>query len=541
MADSLVKEEKKLTPKELRMLEKAKAAAELEAAKAAAEAAAAEANKNVYGESPLCMSQEHTNKVWTRVQDLSAANVGGDNTSSPPVLVRARVHAVRETAKVVFVTLRQAYSTVQACVFKGNNKDLFKFVASISKESVVDVSGTLSKVDQPILSATQSDVELQVQTCFIISKAAAILPFQLEDASRSDTLYAEQEKEEAAALAEGRTAPAKYVSVSQDTRLDYRWIDLRTPANQAIMRISSGVCQLFRDFLISKNFVEIQTPKILGGASEGGSSVFHLKYFGDDACLAQSPQLYKQMCAACSDLERVFEIGPVFRAENSNTHRHLCEFHGLDLEMVINEHYYEVLDVFSDLFIYIFDGLATKFRKELEAVRAQHPFEDLQYCRPSLRITYAEGIKMLKDGGWDINYGDDLSTAQERALGAMVKAKYATDFFMMDRYPMSIRPFYTMPCPDDPLLSNSYDFFIRGEEIVSGAQRVHEPELLTKQAREKGVPPESIKSYIDSFRHGALPHGGGGVGLERVVMLSLGLPNIRKASMFPRDPKRLFP
>ena len=539
MADSLVKEEKKLTPKELRMLEKAKAAAELEAAKAAAEAAAAEANKNVYGESPLCMSQEHTNKVWTRVQDLSAANVGGDTSS--PVLVRARVHAVRETAKVVFVPLRQAYSTVQACVFKGNNKDLFKFVASISKESVVDVSGTLSKVDQPILSATQSDVELQVQTCFIISKAAAILPFQLEDASRSDTLYAEQEKEEAAALAEGRTAPAKYVSVSQDTRLDYRWIDLRTPANQAIMRISSGVCQLFRDFLISKNFVEIQTPKILGGASEGGSSVFHLKYFGEDACLAQSPQLYKQMCAACSDLERVFEIGPVFRAENSNTHRHLCEFHGLDLEMVINEHYYEVLDVFSDLFIYIFDGLATKFRKELEAVRAQHPFEDLQYCRPSLRITYAEGIKMLKDGGWDINYGDDLSTAQERALGAMVKAKYATDFFMMDRYPMSIRPFYTMPCPDDPLLSNSYDFFIRGEEIVSGAQRVHEPELLTKQAREKGVPPESIKSYIDSFRHGALPHGGGGVGLERVVMLSLGLPNIRKASMFPRDPKRLFP
>jgi aspartyl-tRNA synthetase len=544
MADALKEEktptEKKLTPKELRMLEKAKAAAELEAAKAAAEAAAAEANKNVYGESPLCMSQEHTSKVWTRVQDLSAASVGGDNTLAT-VLVRARVHAVRETAKVVFVTLRQAYSTVQACVFKGNNKDLFKFVSSISKESVVDVSGTLNKVDQPILSATQSDVELQVQTCFIISKAAAILPFQLEDASRSDTLYAEQEKEEAAALAEGRTAPAKYVSVSQDTRLDYRWIDLRTPANQAIMRISSGVCQLFRDFLISKNFVEIQTPKILGGASEGGSSVFHLKYFGDDACLAQSPQLYKQMCAACSDLERVFEIGPVFRAENSNTHRHLCEFHGLDLEMVINEHYYEVLDVFSDLFIYIFDGLATKFRKELEAVRAQHPFEDLQYCRPSLRITYAEGIKMLKDGGWDINYGDDLSTAQERALGAMVKTKYATDFFMMDRYPMSIRPFYTMPCPDDPLLSNSYDFFIRGEEIVSGAQRVHEPELLTKQAREKGVPPESIKSYIDSFRHGALPHGGGGVGLERVVMLSLGLPNIRKASMFPRDPKRLFP
>jgi aspartyl-tRNA synthetase len=150
--------------------------------------------------------------------------------------------------------------------------------------------------------------------------------------------------------------------VTQDTRLDYRWIDLRTPANNAIMRISSGVCTLFREFLLTKGFTEIQTPKILGGASEGGSSVFTLKYFGESACLAQSPQLYKQMAAACSDLERVFEIGPVFRAENSNTHRHLCEFHGLDLEMVINEHYYEVLELFSDLFIYIFDGLNTRFK-----------------------------------------------------------------------------------------------------------------------------------------------------------------------------------
>jgi len=149
--------------------------------------------------------------------------------------------------------------------------------------------------------------------------------------------------------------------------------------------------------------------------------------------------------------------------------------------------------------------------------------------------------RSLQAAGVAINPGDDFSTAQERALGAIIKEKYHTDFFMMDRYPMAIRPFYTMPCPDDATLSNSYDFFIRGEEILSGAQRVHEPELLTRQAREKGVPPESIKSYIDSFRHGALPHGGGGVGLERVVMLSLGLANIRKACMFVRDPKRLAP
>lgn len=270
-------------------------------------------------------------------------------------------------------------------------------------------------------------------------------------------------------------------------------------------------------------------------------SVFTLKYFGTDACLAQSPQLYKQMATACSDLERVFEIGPVFRAENSNTHRHLCEFHGLDMEMVINEHYYEVLDVFSELFTYIFDGLNSRFKKEIEVVRAQHPFADLQYSKPALRITYAEGLALLKEDGWNVPFGDDLSTAQEKALGAIVKRKYATDFFMMDKYPFAIRPFYTMPDPENPALSNSYDFFLRGEEIVSGAQRVHDPELLARLAGEKGIRVDTIQSYVDSFKHGALPHGGGGVGLERVVMLFLGLNNIRKAALYTRDPKRLTP
>ena len=148
---------------------------------------------------------------------------------------------------------------------------------------------------------------------------------------------------------------------------------------------------------------------------------------------------------------------------------------------------------------------------------------------------------MLKKANVDINDGDDFSTAQERALGAIIKEKYGTDFFMMDRYPAALRPFYTMPCPDDATLSNSYDFFIRGEEIVSGAQRIHDADMLAASASSKGTDPKTIRAYIDSFRHGALPHGGGGVGLERVVMLFLGLGNIRKASMFPRDPKRLFP
>lgn len=237
------------------------------------------------------------------------------------VWVRARVHTVRAKGKLAFVLLRQSVYTMQAAAFQSKEipKALLKYIEQIPRESVVDVLGHVQAVDSPITSATQSDVELHIKKIFTVSKAEPSLPFQLEDASRADSLVAradEADDEDADAA-----AGDQFAAVSQNTRLDNRWIDLRTPANQAIFRISSTVCTLFREFLLQRNFVEIQTPKLLGGASEGGSSVFNLKYFGQDACLAQSPQLYKQMCAACSDFERVFEIGPVFRAENSNTHR----------------------------------------------------------------------------------------------------------------------------------------------------------------------------------------------------------------------------
>ena len=247
------------------------------------------------------------------------------------------------------------------------------------------------------------------------------------------------------------------------------------------------------------------------------------------------------MACAVAGLERVFEIGPVFRAENSNTHRHMCEFVGLDLEMTIKDHYHEVLEVFSDLFIYIFDGLKERYAKELAIINEQHPFEPLKYNKPSLVITFEEGVKMLKEAGATQEPEDDLNTENEKWLGRLVKEKYDTDFYILDKFPLGVRPFYTMPDPNDKRWSNSYDMMIRGEEIVSGAQRVHDPNLLIQRMNELGVPQESMRTYIDSFRLGALPHGGGGIGLERVVMLYLGLGNIRKASMFPRDPKRLYP
>ncbi len=305
-------------------------------------------------------------------------------------------------------------------------------------------------------------------------------------------------------------------------------------------RLQSRVAQFFRDFFLDRDFVEIHTPKIIPGVSEGGTEVFSLKYFGQDVCLAQSPQLYKQM-AVISDLFKVFEVGPVFRAENSNTHRHMCEFTGMDFEMEIKEHYHEVTDVIGQLFVYMFDRIAEKCGADLEAVNKQYGFEPLKYRRETLVLQFDDVIKMLNDAGEKIAPFTDVNTTQEKLLGRLVRAKYDTDFYIVERYPSSVRPFYTMPCPDDDRYSNSYDVFVRGEEIISGAQRIHDVSLLSRRALDKGVPLASIQSYLDSFKFGAYPHGGCGIGLERVVMLYLGLDNIRKTSMFPRTPQRVTP
>mmetsp|Transcript_3470 Transcript_3470/g.3284 ORF Transcript_3470/g.3284 Transcript_3470/m.3284 type:complete len:611 (-) Transcript_3470:188-2020(-) len=489
-----------------------------------------------FGDTKLIQSNPATNKVWTDIRDLKPALAGKE------VLIRGHVQTSRLVGKGAFVLLRSSLYSVQGVCFETKDSDIsnamVKYVAGLSQESVVDIVGTVTVPDQPIDSATQKMVEVQITSFHCINKTSAPMPFLMEDACRPDC---GKENDVGAYTGEEKESEDGLVRVGQETRLDYRWIDLRTPANQSIFRIESMVGHLFRDALMKKGFVEIHTPKIIGGASEGGSECFTLDYFGKPACLAMSPQLHKQMGAACSGFERVFETGPVFRAENSNTRRHLCEFTGLDMEMAIHEHYDEVLEVFSHVFINIFDGLNERCKDELERVREQHPFEDLVYLNPTLKISYKEGCKLLNDAGIEQGEYDDLSTTNEKRLGNIVKEKYGTDFFFMDKYPLSVRPFYTMPDPENPKLSNSYDFFIRGQEILSGAQRIHEPDLLIERAKHWDIPLDAIQSYVDSFRNGALPHGGGGIGLERVVMLFLGLPNIRKTSWFPRDPKRIAP
>ncbi|CAN1730385.1 Aspartate--tRNA ligase 2, cytoplasmic [Linum perenne] len=483
-----------------------------------------------YGDVPLkdLQSPEEVNPSSrrTNVWELN------DDLNEKEVSIRGYAHSVRPVGKkMAFVVVRQEGCTVQCVVTAQPDvvcREMVKFVAGLSSESIVDVEGVVSVPSVAISGATQQ-VEIKVRKLFCINRALPTLPFNIVDASWS-------EKEIEAAL----KAEKKLVRVNQDTRLNNRVLDLRTPANQAIFRIEFEVECVFREFLKSKGFIGINTPKLIAGSSEGGAAVFKLDYKGQLACLAQSPQLHKQMALA-GGFGRVFVTGPVFRAEDSNTHRHLCEFTGLDVEMEINRHYSEVMDIVDRLFVSIFDRLNENYKPFLEAVAKQYPFEPLKYLRKTLRLRFEEGIQMLKDAGVEVDPLGDLNTETERKLGQLVLEKYDTEFYILYRYPFNIRPFYTMPCPDDPRYSNSFDVFIRGEEIISGGQRMHVADLLEQRAKECGIDVSTISAYIDSFRYGMPPHGGFGVGLERVVMLFLGLNNIRKTSMFPRDPRRLAP
>ena len=416
----------------------------------------------------------------------------------------------------------------------------------ISKESIVDVLATVKKVDAKIESCSQKDVELSCKEIWVVSQSEPKLPIQIEDASRR--------------VDESSSKDALTVTVNQDQRLDNRVIDLRTATNQAVYRLEAGICQLFRENLTNQGFVEIHTPKIISAASEGGANVFTVSYFKGKAYLAQSPQLYKQMAIA-ADFGKVFTTGAVFRAEDSNTHRHLTEFVGLDLEMAFNYHYHEVLHAIGNLFTQIFKGLRDKFADEISVIADQFPSEPFQFLDPPLILEYKEGVEMLREAGVEMDEEEDLSTPNEKLLGTinqywqcsmmrnhyfhvagrLVKARYSTDFYILDKFPLAVRPFYTMPDPNNEKWSNSYDMFMRGEEILSGAQRIHDPNFLIERAKVHGIDLETIRSYIDSFRYGCPPHAGGGIGMERVCMLYLGLDNIRKTSMFPRDPKRLTP
>ncbi|KAI1090703.1 aspartyl-tRNA synthetase [Rostrohypoxylon terebratum] len=417
---------------------------------------------------------------------------------------RARIHTQRRLSQALtFLLFRNQTESIQG-VLSHASPHMIRWVQRLNPESLVHVIGTLQRPKEPVASATNSGIEVLVYSIHLVSPAND-LPFDNYDPP--DALR---------------------------QRLSRRVVDLRHPSNQAIFRIRSMIVRKFRESLEDQGFLEIQTPKLQPAATESGSDVFKVQYFGRTAFLAQSPQLPKQMVIS-ADFKKVYEIGPVFRAENSNTHRHLTEYTGLDIEMSLRESYSELIEVIDRFLKAIFATVQSM--PELENVRERWPSKDLIWLDETPIIPFAEGIQMLRDDGREVEE-EDLSTRDEMRLGELVKEKYQTDYYILDKFPANARPFYTHKA-EDPKWTNSFDIFLRGQEICTGGQRIHNAKDLRASMAESKISEQGMEEYLSAFDHGAPPHGGAGLGLERIVMLLLQLDDVRNASLFPRDPKSL--
>lgn len=440
----------------------------------------------------------HPNELITIAQ-LDKVPIGTE------VNFRARIETQRQLSKTLdFLLLRDQTHSVQG-VLSRDNDDMAKWVHKLYPESLVQVNGYTKVPPEPVRSATVSDVEIQIETIHIVNAALAA-PF---------TNYKPPE--------------------SLRNRMSSRILDLRHPSNQALFRIRSAVTRTFRDTLDAKGFVEINTPKLQPAATESGAAVFKVNYFGRKAFLAQSPQLAKQM-AVSADFGRVFEVGPVFRAENSNTHRHLTEYTGLDIEMAIEKDYHEVIWVLDEFLKSVFETVYSM--PEVDVLQKRWPSKEFKWLDETLILDFKDGIQMLRDDGRDVAE-EDLSTPDEIRLGQLVKEKFDTDYYVLDKFPASARPFYTHKDPENPFWTRSFDIFIRGQEICSGGQRVHDGAELRNNLLAAGIPEDDMQDYLTAFDLGAPPHAGAGLGLERIVTWLLEIGDVRYASLFHRDPKSL--
>lgn len=487
---------------------------------------------------PNSYAGEWKHRERINITDLSAKDVGKE------VLFRARIHHLRNmSSKLVFFLFRQQVATIQGVLVEHGDisKYMVYWAEHLDPETVVLVRGIVQEPQSKegeVTGATIHDVEISVHDMHVEAQVVESLPFNVHEAE-----VTQRDVDEEMAKGEHKEGHHR-VKIADRTRLSNRVIDLRTTTSHGIFRIQSGICNLFRSHLDTEGFIEIHTPKLQGGATESGASVFKVEYFGRGAFLAQSPQLAKQLCIS-ADFGKVYEIGPVFRAENSNTYRHLTEYTGLDIEMAIDEHYHEVLRTLDRTFKAIFKGVYERYRPEIELVKRQFPHEDLVWLDETPIIPFAEAVRMLNDSGWrdedgkPLDENEDLGTRDEVQLGRVIKQKLGTDYYVLDKFPVSARPFYAMPDPNNPKVTNSFDIFLRGQEILSGGQRIHDATMLLDNLEKLKIDPNSMEEYIQGFQWGAPPHGGGGIGLERILMLLLNLGNIRHASLFPRDPKSL--
>ena len=428
-----------------------------------------------------------------------------NNYFNEQIELQAFVDNIRNLQYVQFVILRDSTGKVQMTIEKNDeNKELVEIIDNLTLESTIKVSGTLLESPKVKLNG----MELIPNSIEVTSKSLSELPIDIKN--KDNTL--------------------------RETRLDYRYLDLRREDNNLLFKCETLLEHAFREYCINNDFMEIHSPKIAAGAAESGAEVFKIDYFGQTACLSQSPQFYKQM-AMSSGFDKVFEIGPAFRAENSHTSYHATEINMADVEISWINSYEEVMDFEEAWIKYAIDKVKEKYGEEIQKT-FNVTLSDTSVKIP--RITFEEAKKILKE---KFNYvgerEDDLERKEETLLCEFAKKEYNSDFIFITKFPFSARPFYHML--DENGLTNSYDLLFKGVEITTGAQREHRVDILEKQMIEKGVSPEGLSFYLDFFKYGCPPHGGFAIGIARIMMQMFEIDNIREATFIYRGPTRLNP
>ena len=432
----------------------------------------------------------------TLIKDLA-------RTPEGPVSVAGWVDTVRDQKKVQFVVLRDESGAAQLVHPRPEETDpIAEIISGLAAGTHVRVTGEL-KMDERV---KLGGLEIKIDSLTVETEAIAETPIAADSGI--------------------------------DKRMDWRFLDLRHPRNNLLFRVETTLEHAMRTYWIEHGFIEIHTPKLMASASESNAELFELEYFETKAYLAQSPQFFKQM-AQSAGFGKIFEIGPVFRADPSFTSRHATEFISVDAEMSWIDSHEDVMRMQEELLVAAISAVKEKHGDEIKELF------DVDVVVPTIpfpRIPLAEAKRIVAERGYEVpRADDDMDPEGERQIAAYVEETYGHEFVFLTDYASTIRPFYHMRHADDPSLTNSYDLIWRGTEITTGAQREHRVDILEAQAREKGLDPEELSFYLDFFRYGVAPHGGFGMGLQRVMMLLLHQPNLREVTYLFRGPNRLAP
>lgn len=420
------------------------------------------------------------------IEDFNSGMIG------QKVIFGGWVEDLRKLGKMTFLTVRDVTGLAQVIV----KEDTSKEIEGLTRQSVIRVEGKIQET-------RARDFECEIKAEKIDVLANAVYPLPIDPIGRLES--------------------------NIDNRLNARALDMRNQKTASIFKLRHHVLASIRKTLTEKKFIEINTPKLIGSASEGGANLFSLEYFGKQAYLAQSPQLYKEQMTI--GLERVYEIASFYRAEKSHTGRHLSEFTSVDIEAAFMD-YTDVMEVLESLIVEVYKYVAEKCKKEQKAIGIEikvpsSPFE---------RITYSQVLEELKSEGEDLKFGDDLLDSHLRIIG-----KNHPGFFFLIEWPMKLKPFYIREKDDDPKISRSFDLQFGYLELSSGGARLHDPKKIRIRLEEQGLDPSKFSNHLQAFDWGMPPHAGWGLGLERLLTTLIGIDNVREVVLYPRDPDRLTP